>query len=1345
MTSRGAKPGRRPRWKYLLLALAAALVVFAALGWYITTDSFQAMVRRRFVAELERVTGGRVELGSIHSIPLRFELDVRDLTIHGRERPSDIPYAHVDRLLAQVQLRSALGGELRFRSVVLERPRVHLLVYADGSTNQPAPELKSLSIGRQLERLFHFSVSRLEVRQGELVWNDQTIPLDFLAHDIAASMDYSLFGRHYEGRLSVGKIDTRLADYRPAAWTAEVHFQLGRNHLLIDSLKATSSRSQVEVRGRLVDFRQPSVSGQYDLKLDLAEAAAITHLADIPHGLLQLTGRGSWSSETFSADGKWGLVDFDSSGECRKVHASSFDGQFSLTPERLDLRDIDGKLLGGELTGDAQVVNWLNSLLPSSGSKTDPERGSVRLRMKNLTVDAMAAACASSARPFESMQLVGNVTGTVDAHWKGTPRNTEAEVMLDVAPPAHVLPAQLPLHAHAHATYRFSPGELEVSEFNADTLASQARASGTLSARAALKVFFTTTNLGEWDRVLRALGYQQPLPFAVRGRATFTGTATGRVAEIAWLGRLQAQDLQLELPGSPGKPQRKTLWDSLTANLELSPHGLIARHGTLRKGATVLRFELSAGLDERKFTDHSPFVASVDVRNADAGEMMALAGYPYPVTGRLDLSLRASGTGRSPTGGGSLDLAGATVDGAALENVQSRFTFKEQQLTLDEIHLIYEQGRVEGSGSYDWDRHAFQLKFDGSNFDLARMPWLRSSPAAIGGRMDFLAQASGTFEQPKVSGQIRLQDLTVGEESLGEYTVEAVSQGAELQLRGQSHFKQGQLDLAGDVELRADWPTKIDFEVNHLDVDPLLVHYVPKRVMGDCAITGNLELRGSLGNPSQLEWTGNISDALAHLGPIPLRNNGPIQLTVSRQGLKVERFRLTSEDTDLELEGSVAFGQPPLIDFNAKGHADLALVQALNPALHGSGGVTVDVNAQGSIEHPTIHGRVGISQGLIQYSDLPSALSDLNGSLLFNEGRLQIETLTGQAGGGSIRFGGYATLYKRQLSFDFTLNAEDVRLRYPPGVSSMTTANLRWMGTPSGSTLSGDATISKLAVIPGFNFGTYLLHTAQAPALPQTNPLLGRIRMDVHIVTTPDLEMQTAALNLSGNADLNLRGTAAKPVLLGRADVLEGQVVFNGTKYRMERGDITFTNPVTTTPVFDLQASTQVREYDILINLNGPFDKLNLSYHSEPPLPTADIISLLAPVGTNQEQFGQVQQQQSGSSPFTQQASSEVLAEAVNSALSNRSQRLFGISHIKIDPQGLNEETTPTQTSQLPAVTIEQQVKNNFTLTYTTNVAQTSQQIIQGEYNVRHNVSIVGIRDFNGVVSFEVRMRQNKR
>jgi translocation and assembly module TamB len=307
-------------------------------------------------------------------------------------------------------------------------------------------------------------------------------------------------------------------------------------------------------------------------------------------------------------------------------------------------------------------------------------------------------------------------------------------------------------------------------------------------------------------------------------------------------------------------------------------------------------------------------------------------------------------------------------------------------------------------------------------------------------------------------------------------------------------------------------------------------------------------------------------------------------------------------------------------------------------------------------------------------------------------------------------------------------------------VSSTSDLDLRFTGNSSASTLSGAVTITKVAITPGFDFGAYLQRTAQSSAIPTTNTLLNRIRLDVHIVTMPELQMQTAVIRLSGDADLHLRGTAAKSVLLGRADVLEGQAYFNGTKYTLERGDVTFTNPITTTPVVDLQASTRVRDYDISMNLNGPVDKLNLTYRSEPPLPTGDIIALLA-FGQTTQQSAQLQQ--SGGSAFSQGASNAILAAAMNATVSNRVQRLFGVSRIKVDPQGLSTETSPTQSG--PAITIEQQVSGNITVSYSTNVSQTSQQVIQGEYNVTRNISIVGIRDQNGVISFDVRIRTRRK
>jgi translocation and assembly module TamB len=242
------------------------------------------------------------------------------------------------------------------------------------------------------------------------------------------------------------------------------------------------------------------------------------------------------------------------------------------------------------------------------------------------------------------------------------------------------------------------------------------------------------------------------------------------------------------------------------------------------------------------------------------------------------------------------------------------------------------------------------------------------------------------------------------------------------------------------------------------------------------------------------------------------------------------------------------------------------------------------------------------------------------------------------------------------------------------------------------------------------------------------------LRLDVHVLSTPELEVETSLAKIAGDADLRLRGSVARPVVLGRINIVEGDVFFSGTKYHLERGDITFTNPVRIEPILNIEASARVREYDITLGFHGSVDKLSTTYRSEPPLPTADIIALLA-LGRTREETAL---NQTTNQTFADTESNAILGQALNAAVSSRVQKLFGVSRIKIDPQV--GETNPNA-----RLTIEEQVNKNITLTYITNLASTTQQVIQIEYNVNRNLSILVVRDQYGVLGFEVRMRQRKK
>ena len=112
-----AAQGKKRR--YLRAFAVIALVFLAMVGGlaiYLNSDSFRETVRRRVVSELERATGGKVEIESFTWKLSTLHFEIRNLTIHGREAPNEVPYAHADRISVGVRVISFFS-----RKVSLEK------------------------------------------------------------------------------------------------------------------------------------------------------------------------------------------------------------------------------------------------------------------------------------------------------------------------------------------------------------------------------------------------------------------------------------------------------------------------------------------------------------------------------------------------------------------------------------------------------------------------------------------------------------------------------------------------------------------------------------------------------------------------------------------------------------------------------------------------------------------------------------------------------------------------------------------------------------------------------------------------------------------------------------------------------------------------------------------------------------------------------------------------------------------------------------------------------------------------------------------------------------------------
>jgi len=102
--------------------------------------------------------------------------------------------------------------------------------------------------------------------------------------------------------------------------------------------------------------------------------------------------------------------------------------------------------------------------------------------------------------------------------------------------------------------------------------------------------------------------------------------------------------------------------------------------------------------------------------------------------------------------------------------------------------------------------------------------------------------------------------------------------------------------------------------------------------------------------------------------------------------------------------------------------------------------------------------------------------------------------------------------------------------------------------------------------------------------------------------------------------------------------------------------------------MIDLTATARVEDYDITLSLHGTPEKLSVTYRSDPPLPEADVVALLALGRTgNQQRLYTQQQEAAGTSPATD----ALLGGALNATVSSRVQRLFGAGSVKVDPNYL--------------------------------------------------------------------------
>jgi len=1187
---------------------------------------------------------------------------------------------------------------------------------------------------------------------------------------------------------------------KPVLGSFQATLDLTRTTAYLRSLRITSQfpsakghaeeGHSLEVSGLLENFAHPSwqarVAGELDMRL--LEPALGYPFA--PQGIVRLDLDSAGDGGEFHGDGTVHLDDGSYIGTGVVATGIHVDAHVHADPRQLLLTKVVARLRqGGQLEGEVALSPWLphsrptaiveragTTLVRAPGAAPPPQRhpppnpdainvpvnGKVTAEFKDVALDTLLDIVGQP--PFLRLGLDTRINGLATAHWvKGDQKTVVVDAALNLHPSAQGVAGEVAAEGTVDATYTQINGAVDLRRFELHTPASELEAHGHLGAypltsASAFSVDFHSQNLNEFDAVLRDLGLHRygktgsaALPVTLAGQMDFLhGEWNGSLVAPRIAGDLKATQLSIELlPIQPAsndrKPQPQTVqprfvrWDTVEATGSYAPERIVLSHSTLRRGKAEI--DLEGTLDAApgvapEFDDNSLLHLHLRAGKVGLDDLLPLTGENLSLTGTLDAQLQIDGPVHALGGSGWAELDGATVYGEPVTRLRAQGTVASDLLKLDSISVSAPAGSLSATGRYDLKSHHFQIDSKGSGIEIAKIESLRRQELSATGKLGFSVAGGGTLDDPHLEIHATLNDLALGEESLGALVLAAHTANHSATYDATTKLEGAEVDLNGQTALSGDYATQAKLGFSQFDIGGLLKAAHVRGLTGQSALAGAITVEGPLAHPLELRGEARLRQLAANIAGVHLESQGGVNATLANGVIKLDPVHVTGEDTDLHAQGSLSFKDKQQLDFAASGSINLKLAETVDPDLTAGGTTTFQVEAHGPLKDPGLRGTVEFQNGSLSLEDVPNGLSQLHGTLEFNQNRLEVKSLTAMSGGGLLSVGGYLS-YQHGLYADLSVTGKSVRIRYPEGVSSLADTTLRLQGSQNNLLLSGDVLITRFSVSPDLDIAA-LASTANAvQTIAPPDAPSNHIRLDVHVVSSPQLNFQNAYAKLAGNVDMRLRGTVASPSLLGRVSITEGSAIIAGTRYDLQRGDVFFTNPVRIEPSLDLNATARVEDYDITLGLHGTPQKLAVTYRSDPPLPEADVVALLALGRTeSQQRLYTQQQEQSVANPTTD----ALLGGALNATVSSRVQKLFGAGSVKVDPNYIG--TLGNSTSR---ITVEEQLGRNITLTYATNVDTTGQQLLQAEIAINRHVSLLVARDESGVFSMVIKATRRYR
>ncbi|MBI4560439.1 MAG: hypothetical protein HY724_00205 [Candidatus Rokubacteria bacterium] len=670
-------------------------------------------------------------------------------------------------------------------------------------------------------------------------------------------------------------------------------------------------------------------------------------------------------------EGTLRLVD----GVVRGLPIASAQASLAIQPERIEVTALD--------------VQFGDGMVSASGSYEPGEaRYRGRMTLAEVSLDQGLRAMGWPA------PIAGRVTGSVEGSGQGLGL-PGLRLRLDLAL-RRLRAAER--EAEARLVGRAEGGVLKVEGLTLGRAGSQVGARGNVNLATgslALAVSGTIGNLAQdlWPWTVEGIG----------GRLSFSGQLAGTLKAPAFSGQLRGQRLSFKRIrlGSAEGPVEVEGGRIASRGIKVavgSSAGMIAGEAKLPGLTLALKLEGRGRVE--------------DVASWIPGSV-ALGG-PF------NLSLTASGTPKSLTGSGQVEVRDLRMGTERLESIRASLGLAGSELRVQSLTgrrrgiTFRAEGQLALSGSYRFTLSPVTL-------DLATL----AITPELQGTAVLSARGAGNLGTPQVEGEVVLADASLRDLPIGNGRLQfALEPG---QWRWELGLDAG-VRARGTASLALDRAVEAEVVATDFDLTPYL-RALRQRLPFPLAVRADGSARLMAGLPDFRDLRGRIElTALrSQARETPFQLSAPTSITMEGGTLRFDALKLEGPELSVTVEGSVRPGERT--DLELSGHAPFALVEPWAPPVAGVRGTpVVQVSFTGPPGQLRVTGRSQLRSVEVQLKPVPVWLSVTAGEVSFENDRVRYVLSEGAAAGGRLESQGTSELRGERWHHTFRLKLDKAKL-----------------------------------------------------------------------------------------------------------------------------------------------------------------------------------------------------------------------------------------------------------------------------------------------------------------------------